>query len=269
MNGLALEIGGALLGAAFFGAVLLWMAQAFWGRFAAPMLTRAMALEIEALRSEQDLDAQRVRALEEELELVRGDMQALERTKRRLTATLDARNRLLQTTQDKLSSAELTLNGAEDVDLLRGELRQAMQERDALRAELRDKGIRHERLRTELEVLHGIHDQTISELQDLKARAHETQLGTRETLDSRAPAFVMLRPQCPRDDLQRLEGVNPRLERALNRLGLYHYHQIARFQQSDVEWVAGLVDGVPERVIRDSWIAQAANLAGVAPEVDA
>ncbi len=263
MNGLALEIGGALLGAAFFGAVLLWMAQAFWGRFAAPMLTRAMALEIEALRSEQDLDTQRVRTLEEELEIARGEKEALERTRRRLTATLDARNRLLQTTKDRLASAELTLNGAEDIDLLRGELRQAVQERDALRSELRDKGIRHERLRTELEVLHGIHDQTISELQDLRTRAQATELGTRETLDSRAPAFVMLRPQGPRDDLQRLEGVNPQLERTLNRLGLYHYHQIARFQDSDVEWVAGLVDGVPQRVIRDSWITQAANLAGL------
>lgn len=268
MNGLALEISGALMGAALFGAVLLWMAQAFWGRFAAPLLTRAMALEIEALREDQDLDAQRVRALEEELDLLRTETEELHRTKRRLTATLDARNRALQTTKERLTSAELTLNGAEDVDLLRGELRQAVQERDALRGELRDKGVGYERLRTELEVLHGIHDQTISELQDLKSHLHGTELGARETQDSRAPAYVMVRPQGPRDDLQRLEGVSARLERALNRLGLYHFHQIARFQPSDVEWVAGHVDGVPERVIRDSWITQAADYAGVRPATE-
>ena len=73
-----------------------------------------------------------------------------------------------------------------------------------------------------------------------------------------------LQPYGPRDDLQRLQGVDPILERSLNRLGIYHFHQIARFEPSDVEWLTEHIDGVPEQTIRDSWIPDAGKLAGAA-----
>jgi predicted flap endonuclease-1-like 5' DNA nuclease len=72
----------------------------------------------------------------------------------------------------------------------------------------------------------------------------------------------MVQPLGPRDDLQRLEGVDPSLERTLNRLGIYHFHQIARFDTSDVEWLVEHADCVPEQTIRDSWIVDASRLAG-------
>jgi predicted flap endonuclease-1-like 5' DNA nuclease len=75
----------------------------------------------------------------------------------------------------------------------------------------------------------------------------------------------MVQPYGPRDDLQRLEGVDPLLEKTLNRLGIYHYHQIARFDPSDVEWLVEHVEGVPANTIRDSWIADAGRLSGVQP----
>ena len=97
-----------------------------------------------------------------------------------------------------------------------------------------------------------------------KARAvDKAELGAKTTGESRPPAWVMVQPFGPRDDLQRLEGVDPSLERALNRLGIYHFHQIARFDSSDVEWLVEHADGVPEQTIRDSWIVDASRLAGV------
>ena len=139
----------------------------------------------------------------------------------------------------------------------------AVEERDESQAALRQAETRGERLRTELEVLHGIHERMLDDIERLKDRIREAELGAKTTGESRPPAWVMVQPFGPRDDLQRLEGVDPSLERALNRLGIYHFHQIARFDSSDVEWLVEHADGVPEQTIRDSWIVDASRLAGV------
>jgi predicted flap endonuclease-1-like 5' DNA nuclease len=139
----------------------------------------------------------------------------------------------------------------------------AVEERDESQAALRQAETRGERLRTELEVLHGIHERMLDDIERLKGRIREAELGAKTTGESRPPAWVMVQPFGPRDDLQRLEGVDPSLERALNRLGIYHFHQIARFDSSDVEWLVEHADGVPEQTIRDSWIVDASRLAGV------
>jgi predicted flap endonuclease-1-like 5' DNA nuclease len=118
-------------------------------------------------------------------------------------------------------------------------------------------------LRAELEVLHGIHERMLDDIERLKARIREAELEVRSTGESRPPAWLMVQPFGARDDLQRLDGVDPSLERTLNRLGIYHFHQIARFEPSDVEWLVEHVDGVPEQTIRDSWIVDASRLAGV------
>jgi predicted flap endonuclease-1-like 5' DNA nuclease len=103
----------------------------------------------------------------------------------------------------------------------------------------------------------------LDDIERLKSRIRETELEVKTSGKSRPPAWVMVQPFGPRDDLQRLEGVDPSLERALNRLGIYHFHQIARFDSSDVEWLVEHADGVPEQTIRDSWIVDASRLAGV------
>jgi predicted flap endonuclease-1-like 5' DNA nuclease len=141
----------------------------------------------------------------------------------------------------------------------------AVEERDEALASLRQAEARQERVQTELEVLHGIHERMLDDIEHLKGRIRETELEVKTTGESRPPAWVMVQPYGPRDDLQRLEGVDPNLERALNRLGIYHYHQIARFETSDVEWLIDHVEGIPPQMIRDSWIVDASRLSGVQP----
>ena len=150
----------------------------------------------------------------------------------------------------------------ESAEDLRNELKVAVEERDRAQAKVRQSEARQERLRTELEVLHGIHERMLDDIERLKGRIREAELEVRSSGESRPPAWVMVQPYGPRDDLQRLQGVDPQLERILNRLGIYHYHQIARFETSDIEWLAEHVDGVPAQTIRDSWIEDAAKLSG-------
>jgi len=264
MTYLVLQMIGALLIAAAFGAVLLWLGQVLWGRLVAPVRAKTLEYELEEARADLISQNERIQMLHRQLEVSNQEAEALRRAKRQLTATLDARNRAIQ----EVSAQQPTVHenprptSRESAEDLRRELRIAVQERDDANVALRQAQTRNERLRTELEVLHGIHERMLDDIERLKLRVHEAELEVRTSGESRPPAWLMLQPLGPRDDLQRLQGVDPSLERMLNRLGIYHFHQIARFEAQDVEWLVEHVQGVPEQTIRDSWIADATRLSG-------
>ena len=67
-------------------------------------------------------------------------------------------------------------------------------------------------------------------------------------------------PEGEPDDLKLISGVGPVLETKLNELGIYHFYQIAKFEQRDVDLVSDAT-AFPGRIERDEWIAQAKNLA--------
>lgn len=265
MTYLVLQMIGALLVAAAFGAALLWLGQVLWGRLVAPTRAKTLEYELEEARADMITQNERIQGLHKELSASNEKVDSLQRAKRQLTATLDARNRKMQEVNTRLSAIDLDARptSRESAEDLRRELRIAVDERDDAKAALRQAETRSERLRTELEVLHGIHERMLDDIERLKGRIREAELEVKTTGESRPPAWVMVQPFGPRDDLQRLEGVDPSLERALNRLGIYHFHQIARFEASDVEWLVEHVDGVPEQTIRDSWVVDASRLAGV------
>lgn len=261
---LMLQMISALLIAAVLGAALLWLSQVLWGRLVAPVRARTLEYELDEARSDLISQDQRIQALRRDLEDARETNHSLQRAKRQLTATLDSRNRTLHEATERLSLIDLeeAHPSRETAEDLRRELRIAVTERDEAQATLRQAGARSERLRTELEVLHGIHERMLDDIERLKARVREAELELKTSGESRPPAWLMVQPHGPRDDLQRLQGVDPILERMLNRLGIYHFHQIARFESSDVDWLVEHLDGVPEQTIRDSWIADALRLSG-------
>ncbi|MBT8451805.1 MAG: hypothetical protein KJO40_07570 [Deltaproteobacteria bacterium] len=266
MTYLMLQMIGGLLISALLGALLLWLGQVFWGRLVAPVRAKTLEYELEEARADLETQGSRMHGLQKELGGLTQKVETLQRAKRQLTATLDARNRAMQEVRERLSEADLEAEpgSRESADELRNELRIAVQERDEANTTLRQAEARGARLQTELEVLHGIHERMLDDIERLKGRLRDVELEARSGGQSRPPAWVMVQPFGPRDDLQRLEGVDPSLERMLNRLGIYHFHQIARFEASDVEWLVEHVDGVPERTIRDSWIVDAAHLCGAA-----
>ncbi len=62
------------------------------------------------------------------------------------------------------------------------------------------------------------------------------------------------------DDLKRISGVGPALEKTLNELGFYHFDQIAAWGGQEVEWVDSRLK-FKGRIERDDWIKQAGELA--------
>ncbi|MEM9795127.1 MAG: hypothetical protein AAF919_01470 [Pseudomonadota bacterium] len=63
------------------------------------------------------------------------------------------------------------------------------------------------------------------------------------------------------DDLKRIKGVGPKLEKLCNKLGFYHFDQIAAWTNEEVAWVDANLEGFKGRVRRDDWVAQAKLLA--------
>lgn len=58
------------------------------------------------------------------------------------------------------------------------------------------------------------------------------------------------------DDLTRIKGVGPGLEKTLNELGFYHFDQIAAWTDQDIAWVDSRLK-FKGRIVRDNWVDQA------------
>lgn len=63
------------------------------------------------------------------------------------------------------------------------------------------------------------------------------------------------------DDLKRIKGIGPKLAALCNRLGFFHFDQIANWTAEEVAWVDQNLEGFKGRVTRDNWVEQAKTLA--------
>ena len=59
------------------------------------------------------------------------------------------------------------------------------------------------------------------------------------------------------DDLKRIKGIGPKLEKLCNQLGVWHFDQIASWSDREVAWVDFYLEGFKGRIERDEWGAQA------------
>ncbi len=63
-----------------------------------------------------------------------------------------------------------------------------------------------------------------------------------------------------RDNLRRIKGIGPAIEKTLNELGIFRYHQIAEMTEYDIDRVAQRLKGFSSRIYREDWIGQARDL---------
>jgi predicted flap endonuclease-1-like 5' DNA nuclease len=75
-----------------------------------------------------------------------------------------------------------------------------------------------------------------------------------------APTWLLAKPTGRKDDLQAMHGVGPALERDFNRLGIFHYRQLARMTTSDVDWITARVTTLPGAIKRYRLAEQAKKL---------
>ena len=61
------------------------------------------------------------------------------------------------------------------------------------------------------------------------------------------------------DNLKKIKGIGPKLEKKLNELGIYHFDQIAAWDSAAVNWVDSYLS-FKGRIARDGWVEQAKSL---------
>jgi small subunit ribosomal protein S2 len=85
---------------------------------------------------------------------------------------------------------------------------------------------------------------------EVEEEAPET-VGTKPTLLSEAPS--------EKDDLKKITGVGPKLEEAMNKLGIYQFAQVASWTNDEIMWVDDSLS-VKGRIERDDWVGQVSEL---------
>ena len=63
-----------------------------------------------------------------------------------------------------------------------------------------------------------------------------------------------------KDDLKRISGVGPKLERLLNENGVFYFWQVASWSSKDVDTIDEKLDVFRGRILRDEWVTQATKL---------
>lgn len=62
------------------------------------------------------------------------------------------------------------------------------------------------------------------------------------------------------DNLKRIKGVGPAIEKTLNEMGIFRFNQIAEMSEYDIDRIARRLKGFHSRIYREDWIGQARSL---------
>lgn len=63
-----------------------------------------------------------------------------------------------------------------------------------------------------------------------------------------------------KDDLKKISGVGPKLERLLNDNGVFYFWQVASWSRRDIDVIDERLDAFRGRIFRDDWVSQAKRL---------
>ncbi|KAB2711894.1 50S ribosomal protein L21 [Brucella intermedia] len=87
-------------------------------------------------------------------------------------------------------------------------------------------------------------------------------------LDPGRPELLEAARRGKADDLTVINGIGRAVQGLLNAIGVFHYDQIASWNDEESRWIERNI-GFPRRVEREDWIAQAAKLANAAHKASA
>ena len=108
------------------------------------------------------------------------------------------------------------------------------------------------------------HKLLVEENKILKKQLLETQriISTLEIMDSpnKNKTVIDLNNYRSRDNLQKIRGIGPSIEKILNKYDVYRYEQIANISEYEIEAVARDIKGLKSQIYREDWIGQAEYL---------
>ncbi len=108
--------------------------------------------------------------------------------------------------------------------------------------------------------LDAIEAETTFEAEDEPESEHEAEPEHAANGEDRPEAESATDMYGPRDDLQKIKGVGPAIEKTLNEMGIVSFRQIADMSEYDIDRVARRLKGFRTRIYREDWIGQAREL---------
>ena len=120
--------------------------------------------------------------------------------------------------------------------------------------------------------------QVENEIGTLRYRSRQLEFQIKETEDSNAKLKVeiekliidqrhkatvsdhpFVRPVEPgeKDDLTKIKGIGPFIEKRLNMIGIYTFLQLAELSPDMIDRVGAAIEFFPHRIIKDNWVGQA------------
>ena len=104
----------------------------------------------------------------------------------------------------------------------------------------------------------------VEENKKLKKQLLETQriISTLEIMNSpnKSKTVIDLNNYRSRNNLQKIRGIGPSIEKVLNKYNIYRYEQIANITEYEIEAVARDIKGLKSQILREDWIGQAEYL---------
>ncbi len=188
---------------------------------------------------------------------------ALEKTLRGLESRLQDVTRQYEQTSLQLQQLERERDGASDalrkeVATLQQQLRQKESDLEAARADIG-------KLERQLDIAAKDKERLFHSLKSTVQVGQESlRFSTRNEADVAIVGVAPEQLDAPRqgraDDLKRISGIGPRLEKLLNDLGIYHYSQIAALTPDNIKWLDVRLH-FSGRIERENWVEQARVLA--------
>ena len=102
-----------------------------------------------------------------------------------------------------------------------------------------------------------VEDVEVSERVEEEEEEEEEEIEEDDDIEGTADADLH---DLPRDNLKRIKGVGPAIEKTLNELGISRFDQIAQMSEYDIDRVAHRLKGFRSRIYREDWIGQARDL---------
>jgi small subunit ribosomal protein S2 len=108
----------------------------------------------------------------------------------------------------------------------------------------------------------AVADADMTAAEALEPQARDTRRHAKAPAEAAAPVEPLFTaPEGAADDLKKISGVGPVLEKKLNALGITRFDQVANFSDEDIARVDDALN-FKGRILRDDWIGQAKTLAG-------
>ena len=127
------------------------------------------------------------------------------------------------------------------------------------------KSAKSAQLASDTEAKRVIDDAEKKKIADYLATVEKTQQRHKKEVEAlTAKGEIAEKVKYPNNNLKRIKGIGPHLERKLKKSGITSYQQIAEFSENDIRHVADQIGSFPRRIKREAWVEQAKKLLGTA-----